>query len=220
MCQVETVPADWWQRLDAPWRRAFHLAWESLSVGSPPVGAVVLDEVGALVGEGRSRRGESDAPAGSLGGSALAHAEVNALAALPVGNHRQLTLRVTLQPCLLCTAAVIMSKIGSVEFAGQDPLWNYLPRLASVDPWLEVRWVQLQGPLAGPPGEWASVLALIDLLELKPGGSAVAAFQSAAPGLLAAARAVRRTCPRAELVRLGPAAATDLVTPLLPSRSS
>src|SRR5438552_1432449 len=98
-----------WAALSPPWRAAFDLAWESFQAGSPPVGAVVTDRSDRIIGWGRSRRHETVAPVGQLAGSRLAHAEVNALAALPVDHDPELRLYVTLEPCLLCVAAAAIS---------------------------------------------------------------------------------------------------------------
>ena len=78
-----------WEELPSPWLQAFELAWESYRAGSPPVGAVVLGPDGAVVARGRSRRSEGagSAPPNHLAGSRLAHAEINALAQLPVDHH-------------------------------------------------------------------------------------------------------------------------------------
>jgi tRNA(Arg) A34 adenosine deaminase TadA len=76
-----------WDEVAPAWREAFELAWQAYVAGSPPVGAVVVDGDGTVVARGRSRRAERHAPANQLAGSRLAHAELNALAALPTDQH-------------------------------------------------------------------------------------------------------------------------------------
>ena len=76
--------------------------------GDVPVGAVVLDPLGRVVGRGHNLR-EAE-------GDPLAHAEVVALrgAAEALGGWRLegCTLVVTLEPCTMCAGAVLSSRIG------------------------------------------------------------------------------------------------------------
>lgn len=76
-------------------RRALVLARRALSTGDVPVGCVVADADGAIIGEGWNRR-EAE-------GDALAHAEVEAIrsACRRRGgwNLHGCTLYVTLEPC-------------------------------------------------------------------------------------------------------------------------
>jgi len=54
--------------------------WEAYLAGTIPVGAVVVDEAGEVLSQGRNRIFDEPRD-GHLGGSRLAHAEVNALLA-------------------------------------------------------------------------------------------------------------------------------------------
>ncbi len=84
--------------------------------GDVPIGAVVLDASGDVVGAGHNRR-EADA-------DPLAHAEVLALkaAAKSLGTWRldDCTLVVTLEPCTMCAGAVVQSRVGRLVFGA----WN------------------------------------------------------------------------------------------------
>ena len=84
--------------------------------GDVPIGAVVLDASGDVVGAGHNRR-EADA-------DPLAHAEVLALkaAAESLGTWRldDCTLVVTLEPCTMCAGAVVQSRVGRLVFGA----WN------------------------------------------------------------------------------------------------
>ena len=89
-------------------RRALDLAREAAAAGEVPVGAVVVRE-GQVLGEGRNRR--------EAGRSALAHAELEAIAQAcqRLGTWR-LTgcqLYVTLEPCPMCTGAIINAHIDT-----------------------------------------------------------------------------------------------------------
>lgn len=96
--------------------RALVLAAAAEKVGEIPVGAVVTDAAGAIIGEGRNSREESHDP--------TAHAEVVALraAADAVGswNLEGCTLTVTLEPCLMCAGAILQARVGRVVFGAWD----------------------------------------------------------------------------------------------------
>jgi tRNA(adenine34) deaminase len=85
--------------------------------GDVPVGAVVVDPSGAILGAGYNRR-EAD-------GDPTAHAEVLALraAAAAVGGWRLdgATLAVTLEPCVMCAGAIVLARVTRVVFGAWDP---------------------------------------------------------------------------------------------------
>ncbi|MDN4473997.1 tRNA adenosine(34) deaminase TadA [Demequina sp. SYSU T00b26] len=95
---------------------ALVLAREASAEGDVPVGAVVLDESGAVIGTGRNRR-EVDA-------DPSAHAEILALrdAAHRRGTWRLdgCTLVVTLEPCLMCAGAVLQSRVPRLVLGAWD----------------------------------------------------------------------------------------------------
>lgn len=156
---------DPWAALDPVWRPCFELAWESFQVGSLAVGAVLVDGAGAIVSAGRNRRNERPEVPGQLGGSNLAHAEINALAMLPVSEYPDHVLYTTLEPCLLCTAALRLSHIGTVRFAAPDTLWYGMDRIPEINANLARRWTRREGPLCGPLRIWAEVLPLTSIVE-------------------------------------------------------
>ncbi len=178
---------DAWADLPEPWPTCFRLAWESFRAGSVPVGAVLVDAGGAVVATGRNRRGEPTGPAGQLAGSSVAHAEVNALATLPPGHYTGHTLYTTLEPCLLCTAALRYSHVGTVHFAAEDPMWYGMDRLPELNHHLARRWTRRVGPIGGPMRTWAAVLPLISAVE-RDVRSVVDCHAEAMPGALALAR--------------------------------
>ena len=96
--------------------RALDLAAEAAAADEIPVGAVVLDREGRIVGEGRNDRETTHDPTG--------HAEVRALrqAAASAGswNLEGHTLVVTLEPCLMCAGAILQARIARVVFGAWD----------------------------------------------------------------------------------------------------
>ena len=104
MTQQEPARASW-DALEAPWRAAIDMAWQSYRDGGIAVGAVLTDAAGAVLGEGRNQRF-----AGRTRGL-LAHAELGALAALPPGKDRarDSVLYTTLSPCLNTSGALLQA---------------------------------------------------------------------------------------------------------------
>ena len=106
-------PEDRWV---APMRLALEEAREALASYDVPVGAVVIDGAGTIIGRGRNRR-EAD-------GDPTAHAEVLALreAARARGGWRLdgCTLVVTLEPCTMCAGAVVLARTERLVFGAYD----------------------------------------------------------------------------------------------------
>jgi tRNA(adenine34) deaminase len=98
-------------------RAALDLAARALPAGDVPIGAVVLDPAGDVVGEGFNER--------ELTGDPTAHAETLALrrAAEHHGEWRLTghTLVVTLEPCTMCAGAAVLARVDRVVFAAFDP---------------------------------------------------------------------------------------------------
>lgn len=162
---MSSPAVDAWADLAAPWQECFGLAWAAFKVGSIPVGAVLVDGSGATVAIGRNRAKDLTAPAGQIAGSNIAHAEVNALATLPPGDYGDHVLYTTVEPCLLCTAALRHSHVGAVRFATNDPMWYGIDTLPGLNHNLARRWARRIGPLDGPLQVWAALLHIVSALE-------------------------------------------------------
>ena len=97
-------------------RRALELAREAAAAGEVPVGCVIVRE-GRIVGEGRTRREEKQ--------SAASHAEMEAIAQAnaALGSWRLdgCTLYVTLEPCPMCTGAILNARVSRVFYGARDP---------------------------------------------------------------------------------------------------
>ena len=97
---------------------ALALAKEAAEAGEVPVGCVIADSEGRVIGRGRNRREERS--------DATAHAEVEAIrqACAAVGSWRLegCALYVTLEPCPMCTGAIINARIPIVVFGAREAL--------------------------------------------------------------------------------------------------
>ena len=97
-------------------RQALLLADEAAAQGEVPVGAVIV-RGSEIIATGRNRR-ESER-------NALCHAEIEAIdnACRALGGWRLIgcTLVVTLEPCPMCTGAIINSRIEKVVYGAADP---------------------------------------------------------------------------------------------------
>lgn len=111
--------------LSPGWQAALAEAWEAYLHGSYPIGACVVDAKGQVIARGRNRLGEERKVDGIISGHRLGHAEVNALLTLPelsVAQCQALTLLSTVEPCPMCLGAMLMQRIGHLEYASAD-LW-------------------------------------------------------------------------------------------------
>lgn len=95
---------------------ALALAREAAEAGEIPVGCVIVDSCGEIIGRGRNRREEKRSVTG--------HAEIEALenAAKNRGDWRMddCTLFVTLEPCPMCAGAMIMSRLGTLVYGARE----------------------------------------------------------------------------------------------------
>jgi tRNA(Arg) A34 adenosine deaminase TadA len=173
-----------WRVVSPAWRACLEEAWASWRNGSLGVGAVTLDEAGRVVTRGRNREGEPEAPPGALAGSYLAHAEINALAALPRRRLPGYRLLTTYAPCLLCASAIIMTGLPQVEFAAEDPVMADVPGALARLPFAAGRAPRRVGPLDGPVREFAELLPVLHLAEFRRQSRSLAACRASRPALV------------------------------------
>jgi tRNA(adenine34) deaminase len=97
-------------------RAALVEARQAAEAGDVPIGAVVVDASGNVVGVGHNVRERDGDPTG--------HAEVVALraAAVSVGEWRLsgCTLVVTLEPCTMCAGAAVLARVDRIVFGAYD----------------------------------------------------------------------------------------------------
>ena len=121
----------------AQWmEEALALAEEAAREGETPVGAVIVNREGQIIGRGRNRR-ESGDP--------LGHAELFAIAeaARTIGDWRLdgTTMVVTLEPCAMCAGALVNARVERLIFGAFDPKAGFCGSLGNLvqDPRLNHR---------------------------------------------------------------------------------
>jgi tRNA(adenine34) deaminase len=126
-------------------REALTEAEAAAAAGDVPVGAVIVDASGALVGRGRNGRELEQDPTG--------HAEIYALrrAAAALGRWRLegSTVYVTLEPCPMCAGALVNARIARLVYGCADPKAGAVDTLLSIgqDPRLNHRFAVERGVL-------------------------------------------------------------------------
>jgi tRNA(adenine34) deaminase len=131
---------------------ALEEARAAAAAGDVPVGAVIVDDSGKLVGRGRNKR--------ELDRDPTAHAEIVALreAAHALGQWRvEATLFVTQEPCPMCAGALVNARVKRLVYGCTNPKAGAVTTLYSIvtDPRLNHRIDVVGGVLAD---ECAAVL--------------------------------------------------------------
>lgn len=99
---------------------ALSLAHKASLAGEVPIGAVVVNRQGSIIGVGFNQTEKACTQS--------AHAEMHALAAAGVqSNDWRLTgcwLYVTLEPCFMCMGLIYLSRLSGVVYGAQSPLFG------------------------------------------------------------------------------------------------
>lgn len=117
MHRIMPTPPPSWPSWEAVMAEALAEAEKAGEAGEIPVGAVVIDPAGVIIGRGRNNPIAANDP--------TAHAEIAAMrqAATAAGNYRLTgcVLAVTLEPCLMCVGAMVHARVKGVVFGARDP---------------------------------------------------------------------------------------------------
>ncbi|KIN13044.1 tRNA adenosine(34) deaminase TadA [Vreelandella titanicae] len=128
--------------------RALDQAHLAAAAGEVPVGAVVVDAQGEVIGVGCNAPVASCDPSG--------HAEVRALreAGQQQGNYRLegCTLFVTLEPCMMCAGAMIHARLARLVYGAAEPRAGMVESKANLlaQPWFNHQVAVTGGVLAAP----------------------------------------------------------------------
>jgi tRNA(adenine34) deaminase len=97
-------------------QRSIELATNAGAAGEVPVGAIIINPDGEIIGEGENRRERDHDP--------TAHAEIVAIrsagAALNTWHLDRYTLYVTLEPCPMCAGAIVAARLGLLVYGADD----------------------------------------------------------------------------------------------------
>jgi tRNA(adenine34) deaminase len=104
---------------------ALNEAWKAYEMGEIPVGALIIDCEGRILGKSHNETITRSDP--------TAHAEILALrqAAETVKNYRLIETKmyVTIEPCIMCAGAIIHARVEEIIFGVADPKWGGLESL-------------------------------------------------------------------------------------------
>jgi tRNA(Arg) A34 adenosine deaminase TadA len=163
-----TGDLDRFETVDAHWKDAFSLAWESWCAGSLGFGAVLADVDGKIVSKGRNRVLEAS-ESGNIAGTLLAHAEMDAFAGLGLSTAEGLTLYTTVEPCIMCASTAIALRTSRVLFAAPDPVFEGLDDAFAGHSYSQGR-MPLRGQLEDPIlASFAALLPMAQRVWSRPG---------------------------------------------------
>lgn len=107
-----------YSELNSIWKRIFEAEWESVCHKSKAIAAVIADENGEIISEGRNKINEVIIP-----NPRVNHAEVEAVRNLDVGKYpyvKSYTLYAALEPCPMCLGTLVMGGIRKVVIGARD----------------------------------------------------------------------------------------------------
>ncbi len=113
--------------------RALELAAKAAALGEVPVGAVIVNAEGEIIGRGFNQCISQQ--------DATAHAEVQAIrdACQNTHNYRltHCTLYVTLEPCTMCIGAILNARIQTLYYGAKEPRTGAIASVCNLpaQPW-------------------------------------------------------------------------------------
>lgn len=108
-----------WEIISEPWKACFEEVWEAYCNGSIPIGAVIVSNEGEVISRGRNMINEEIKEPNRLSNSKIAHAEINAIYSSKQGL-KNATLYSSMEPCVMCFGAIVMSGIKEIYYAARD----------------------------------------------------------------------------------------------------
>lgn len=159
--------------------RSVDLAWRSFRAGDFGIGVVVSNSTQSIVAEGLNQGLSSGGT-----GSRLAHGELDALRSLGYPVPDGLALTTTLEPCVLCRSAIMMSRVRRVRFAAADPLWHGLGAQLTRNEWVAEHWPEDEH-LGGELGVFGALLPVYRYLTVSPNGSFISSHRAHRPEIVA-----------------------------------
>ena len=100
---------------------ALDQAQKAFDIGEVPIGAVVVDGAGTVIGIGHNLV--------EVNHTQTAHAEMLAMAQatkkIKDWRLQGCTLYVVLEPCAMCMSAILLSRVSKIVFAASSPLFGY-----------------------------------------------------------------------------------------------
>ncbi|WP_428035875.1 nucleoside deaminase [Amphritea sp.] len=132
---------------------ACQLALDALEQGNYGVAAILIDPQGEVVAQAENgvfncaANSRADGRGASVSYSSRAHAEMLLIDQLEEGYlnclPEQMTMLVTLEPCPMCTARLLLSGIGSVRYIAADPDGGMLSHIGRLPPaWADLAQLQ------------------------------------------------------------------------------
>lgn len=109
-------------------KQALAIAQSAGEAGEVPVGAVIVDHQDQQIATGENRRERDHDP--------TAHAEILALRTagqtLRNWHLNNCTLYVTLEPCAMCSGAIILARLGLLVYGADDPKTGTIRTVANI----------------------------------------------------------------------------------------
>ena len=106
-----------WKDLPEQWKAVFEEAWRSLQKGNVPSGSVIYDKHGNFIASSHNLFRESAA------NPYTAHSCINAINQIDqksVESSEEMVLYTSMEPCLMCLGAVVISNIKEIHAAARD----------------------------------------------------------------------------------------------------
>ena len=168
-------------------RAALDEAWHSWQAGNFGIGAVLVDPAvegdASIVARGRNAIDADPSGELRLHGNYMAHAEMNAFAAMGAFTGRGLHLHTTLEPCLMCAGTALFLNVEHVHFATRDEFFTDLDALWRHNEYTAARAPVCEQSVAGKLASFCRLLPLTYTFATRPGSAMEARAKERRPRL-------------------------------------